>query len=99
MEITVTIAVLLLVDKNELIKCFEWFLTYDRTSLVAQMVKCLPTMWETQVQSLGREDLLEKEMATHCSILAWKIPWTEEPGLGYSPWGRKESDTTSLSLS
>ena len=50
------------------------------TSLVAQMVKCLPTMQETQVQSLGREDPLEKEMATHSSILAWKIPWTEEPG-------------------
>ena len=50
------------------------------TSLVAQMVKCLPTMWETRVQSLGREDPLEKEMATHSSILAWKIPWTEEPG-------------------
>ena len=50
------------------------------TSLVAQTVKRLPTMWETQVQSLGREDLLEKEMATHSSILAWKIPWTEKPG-------------------
>ena len=48
--------------------------------LVSQMVKCLPTMGETQVQSLGQEDLLEKEMATHSSILAWKIPWTEEPG-------------------
>ena len=47
---------------------------------MAQMVKCLPTMWETQVQSLGREDLLEKEIATRSSILAWKIPWTEEPG-------------------
>ena len=47
---------------------------------MAQMVKRLPTMWETQVQSLGREDLLEKEMATHSSILAWRIPWTEEPG-------------------
>ena len=45
------------------------------------------------VQSLGWEDLLEKEMATHSSILAWKIPWTEEP-VGYSPWGRKELDTT-----
>ena len=44
------------------------------------MVKHLLTMWETQVQSLGREDLLEKEMATHSSILAWKITWTEEPG-------------------
>ena len=50
------------------------------TSLVAQRVKCLPTMGETWVQSLGREDLLEKEMATHSSILAWKIPWMEEPG-------------------
>ena len=49
-------------------------------SLVAQMVKCLPTMWETWVQSLGQKDLLEKEMATHSSILAWKIPWMEKPG-------------------
>ena len=48
--------------------------------MVAQTVKRLPTMQETQVQSLGREDLLEKEMATHSSILAWKIPWMEEPG-------------------
>ena len=44
------------------------------------MVKRLPTMWETWVQSLGREDPLEKEMATHSSIPAWKIPWMEEPG-------------------
>ena len=44
------------------------------------MVKRLPTMRETRVQSLDREDLLEEEMATHSSILAWKIPWTEEPG-------------------
>ena len=48
--------------------------------LVAQTIKCLPTMRETQVQSLGREDLLETEMATHSSSLAWKIPWTNEPG-------------------
>ena len=48
-------------------------------SLVAQMVKRLPTMQETWVQSLDWEDLLEKEMATHSSTLAWKIPWTEEP--------------------
>ena len=47
---------------------------------MAQMVKCLPTMQETQVRFLGQEDPLEKEMATHSSILAWKIPWTEEPG-------------------
>ena len=49
-------------------------------SLVAQMVKRLSTMRETWVRSLGGEDLLEKEMATHSSILAWKIPWTEESG-------------------
>ena len=49
-------------------------------SLVAQMVKHLPTMRETRVQSLGREDLLEREMATHSSILAWRIPRLEEPG-------------------
>ena len=50
------------------------------TSLVAQMVKCLPTMRETWVQSLGQEDLLEKEMAIHSSTLAWKIPRMEELG-------------------
>ena len=49
-------------------------------SLVAQMVKHLPAMLETQVQSLGQEDPLEESMATHSSILAWRIPWTEEPG-------------------
>ena len=59
---------------------------------LAQMVTNLSAMQETQVQSLGREDPLEKEMATHSNILAWRIQWTEEPG--YSPWGRKESDTT-----
>ena len=51
-----------------------------RTSLEAQAVKCLPTMWETQVQSLGQKDPLEKEMASHSSTLAWRIPCTEEPG-------------------
>ena len=51
---------------------------YLGASLVAQMVKNLPAMWETRVRSLGGEDPLEKEMATHSSILAWKIPWTEE---------------------
>ena len=50
------------------------------------MVKRLSTMWEAWVQSLGREDSLEKEMATHPSTLAWKIPWTKEPGAGYCPW-------------
>ena len=58
------------------------------------MVKRLSTMWETWVQSLGWEDPLEKEMAIHSSPIAWKIPWTEEPGVGYSPWGRQESETT-----
>ena len=48
-------------------------------SLVAQRVKHLPAMWETQIRSLGQEDPLEKEMATHSSTLAWKIPWTEKP--------------------
>ena len=52
----------------------------SRTSLVAQTVKRLPIMRETWVESLGGEDLLEKKMATHSSILAWKIPWMEEPG-------------------
>ena len=51
-----------------------------QASLVAQMVKNLPAMWETQVGSLGREESLEKGMATHSTILAWRIPWTEEPG-------------------
>ena len=52
----------------------------NSTSLVTLSVKSLPSMRETQVQSLGREDPLEKGMATHSSILAWRIPWTEEPG-------------------
>ena len=47
---------------------------------MAQMVEHLPTVWETQVRFLGQEDPLEKEMAAHSSTLAWKIPWTEEPG-------------------
>ena len=62
-------------------------------SLVVQRLKRLPAMWETWVRSLGREDPLEKEMATHSSILAWIIPWMEEPG-GLQSMGRKESDTT-----
>ena len=61
-------------------------------ALVAQRLKRLPPMWETQVRSLGREDPLEKEMVTHSSILAWRIHgWRRL--VGYSPWGRKESDT------
>ena len=62
-------------------------------SLVAQMVKNLLAMRETWVQSLDKEDPLEKRMATHSSILSWRIPRTEEPG-GYSPWGHKEGDMT-----
>ena len=57
------------------------------------MVKCLPAMRETWVRSLGGEDPLEEKMATHSSILAWKIPWTEEPARLRS-WGSKESDMT-----
>ena len=60
---------------------------------MAQRLKRLPAMRETWVRSLGQEDSLEKEMATHSSILAWRIPWTEEPG-GLQSTGRKESDTT-----
>ena len=60
-------------------------------SLVAQMVKNPPARQETWVQSLGREYPLEKGIATHSSILAWRIPWTEEPG-GLWPWSCKESD-------
>ena len=56
------------------------------------MVKCLPAMWETRVPSLGWEDPLAEGMATHCSVLAWRIPWTEEPG-GLQDVGCKESNT------
>ena len=55
-------------------------LQYFRASLVAQVVKNLPAMWETWVRSLGWEDPLEMEMTTHSNMLAWRIPWTEEPG-------------------
>ena len=59
---------------------FIYIYIYNGASLVAQRLKCLPAMQETRVQSLGGEDPLEKEMAPHSSILAWRIPWTEEPG-------------------
>ena len=55
-------------------------LSHFRSSLIAQLVKNLPAVQETQVRSLGWEDPLEKELATHSSVLAWKIPLTEEPG-------------------
>ena len=64
-----------------------------RASLIAQWVKNLPAMQENWVRFLGREDPLEKEMATHSSVLAWRIPWTEEPG-GLQSMELQESDTT-----
>ena len=67
---------------------FNRYFKLDRISLVAQMVKLLPIMRETWFQSLGQEDLLEKKMATHSSILAWKI--SQRSLVSYSPWGRKE---------
>ena len=76
-------------SKASIFRCSAFFMT----SLVAQMVKRLPAIQETQVHSLDWEDLLEKEMATHSSISAWRIPGMEEPGRLH-PWGRKESDTT-----
>ena len=72
----------------------EASLLYLRTALVAQTVKHLSTTRETWVRSLGWEDPLEKEVATHSSTLAWKIPWMEEPGRPCRPWGRAELDTT-----
>ena len=68
-------------------------------SMVTQMVKNLPTMRETWDRSLGWEDSLEKEMAAHSSTVALKIPWTEELGAGYHPWGRKESGMTKQATS
>ena len=68
-------------------------LQYSWASLVAQTVKNCPAMRETWVQLLGWEDPLEEGMATHSSVLAWRIPWTEEPA-GYSPWRCKELDMT-----
>ena len=66
--------------KDKDIKYFA-FSRFIEASLVAQTVKRLPAMWETRVRFLGRKDPLEKEMATHPCALAWKIPWTEEPGM------------------
>ena len=69
---------------DPILKCLDSFLApplmFIRASLVAQRLKRLPAMRETRVCSLGQEDPLEKEMATHSSILAWRISWTEEPG-------------------
>ena len=60
--------------------CLVLIKAFARASLIAQLVKSLPAMQETGIRFLGREDPLEKEMATHSSILAWRIPWMEEPG-------------------
>ena len=70
------------ISKASVLQCSAFFMVQlsHPTSLVAQTVKCLSTMRETWVQCLGREDPREKEMAPHSSTLAWKIPWTEEPG-------------------
>ena len=68
---------------------------YLWVSLIAKLVKNLSAMQETQVQSLGQEDPLEKEMTTHSTILAWRIPWTEEPGRLHS-MGSQESDMLSV---
>ena len=65
---------------------------------MAQIVKNPPAMWETWVRSLGWEDPLEKGKATHSSILAWRSPWTEQPGGLQSMWGCKKSDTTEATL-
>ena len=70
------------------------YVLMSRAFLIAQWVKNLPAMWETLVGSLGQEDPLEKGMTTHSSILAWRIPWTEQPGRLHSPWDPKELDTT-----
>ena len=80
---------------------YRYVESMPRTSLLAQKVRHLPTMWETWVQSLGWEDLLEEGMATHSSILAWRISWTEEPdglqSIGSQKLGHDWA--TSLSLS
>ena len=72
---------------------FDTSLPLPWASLAAQLVKNLPAMQETWVRFLGWEDPLEKEIATHSSILAWRIPWTEEPG-GLQSMGSQESGTT-----
>ena len=79
----------------QLSKCYRLSEMYmlSAASLVAEMVNDLPALQETWVPSLGWEDSLEKGMATHSRILAWRIPWTEEPG-GLQSQGVAESDTT-----
>ena len=90
---------------NSLISCNNFlilslvFSMYSiRAFLVAQTVKHLPTMWEIQVRSLGRKNPLEKEMAMHSSILAWKIPWPEEPGRLQSIMSSADSESFTFSF-
>ena len=90
---------MILFTSESFISIFRGFPGGSRTSLVAQMVKHLSTMQETWVWSLGQEDPLEKEMAIHSSTIAWKIPWTEEPGRVQSVGSQSQtrlSDFTSL---
>ena len=76
----------------------ELFLTTARTFLMAQRVKGLSAMQETLVRSLGRDDPLEKEMATHSSTIAWKIPWTEEPGRLQSMGSQSQTQLSDFTL-
>ena len=89
-----------LVDKGRVYPrpCLFLIPPYISASLVAQMVKSIPAVWEAQIWSLGWEDLLEKEMPIHSSILAWKIPWAKEPARLQSMWTQL-SHFLSLSLS
>ena len=91
----------------KVVHCYVYFITIKKkktagkkpmnwASLVAQRLKHLPGMRESQVQSLGQEDPLEKEMATHSSTLAWRIPWREKPGRLQSMGLQRVSDTTEL---
>ena len=73
---------------------FNLALYSEWAPLLAQVVKNLPAMWDALVRSLGWKDPLEKGMAAHSGILAWRIQWTEGPGASHSPWGPKEWDTT-----
>ena len=70
---------------------FQLLRVATQSPLVAQTIKSLPAVWETGVWSLGQEDLLEKGMAAHSSVPAWRIPWTEET-VGFNPQSRKELD-------
>ena len=76
-----------------MLTCWMLPIPWTLASLVAQTIKNPPAVEETWVQPLSWEDLLEKEMVTHSNILAWRIPWTEEPG-GLQSMGHKESDRT-----